>query len=337
MVKNRRPEDAATLAGEAPAASDPPLAASPQSMLAPTVFDNLQSLALAALDAIAAISLARGGGSFRDLAGRETPDQFAILGRVYHTYLGERAACELAFGDLARVSQGPVSTVFLRALSTTEYALRLCVFFVDHVQRNLKIRLVREDALSAEDRKTLETSWPHLREVYCGKPLTAGSRSVATLAGYSPEGTRIFAADSNGLLPSLNKCAQMKAQVQWECARAKALLLKKPADGPWSKSGADQADVSSTPDSRQLAAATPASPDSRAPGALRPATVNGRMLALLEQDPEVLNWSARKWAERLGCAVSSVHGTAAWKRIQTARALNQAGRLEQQRSNDGGE
>ena len=61
--------------------------------------------------------------------------------------------------------------------------------------------------------------------------------------------------------------------------------------------------------------------------ARRPATVNERMLAQLEADPERIGWSARKWASALDCTAGAVHAAPAWRRIMTARALNRAERV----------
>ena len=66
----------------------------------------------------------------------------------------------------------------------------------------------------------------------------------------------------------------------------------------------------------------------RPTGERRPATVNERMLAQLEADPERIGWSARKWADALGCSPSTVTLTPAWRRLMTARALNRAQRTE---------
>jgi hypothetical protein len=52
------------------------------------------------------------------------------------------------------------------------------------------------------------------------------------------------------------------------------------------------------------------------------------MLAMLEQNAERVSWTARQWAAALGCSTAAVHGTAAWRRIMTARALHGAARLE---------
>jgi hypothetical protein len=49
--------------------------------------------------------------------------------------------------------------------------------------------------------------------------------------------------------------------------------------------------------------------------------INGRMLETLQKDASCVDWSARKWADHLGCSVSTVQGTTAWKNILTTRLL----------------
>ena len=48
--------------------------------------------------------------------------------------------------------------------------------------------------------------------------------------------------------------------------------------------------------------------------------INGRMAAALADDQTKLNWSARTWAEFLGCAESTVKGAKMWCTIQKMRA-----------------
>jgi len=52
--------------------------------------------------------------------------------------------------------------------------------------------------------------------------------------------------------------------------------------------------------------------------------INGRMLEELQGDSSRVNWTARQWAGRLDCSVSTVQGTTAWKNILTTRKLQAA-------------
>lgn len=78
-------------------------------------------------------------------------------------------------------------------------------------------------------------------------------------------------------------------------------------------------------------------PVSAPPAAMKKAAprcgnVNARMLALLAADPAALGWTARRWAARLGCAVSTVAGTTTWKQtIPAARAIELARRKANRR------
>jgi hypothetical protein len=56
-------------------------------------------------------------------------------------------------------------------------------------------------------------------------------------------------------------------------------------------------------------------------------TVNQRMLELFHANPEMMNLSARRWGELLGCSSGMVAGTRAWRMIMTARALERNERL----------
>lgn len=67
------------------------------------------------------------------------------------------------------------------------------------------------------------------------------------------------------------------------------------------------------------------------PSQRRPATVNERMLAMLEADPQRISWSARRWAAALECSPSTVTNTGAWRRLLTARALARAEATERRR------
>lgn len=49
-------------------------------------------------------------------------------------------------------------------------------------------------------------------------------------------------------------------------------------------------------------------------------TVNTRMQTTLKRKPESRDWSARQWADHLGCAKSTVHDTSTWKALMIARA-----------------
>jgi hypothetical protein len=63
----------------------------------------------------------------------------------------------------------------------------------------------------------------------------------------------------------------------------------------------------------------------------RPATVNQRMLAMLEADPEKSEWTCKRWANAFGCTPGAVHATPAWRRIMTMRAFNRSERLNGRR------
>ncbi len=61
-------------------------------------------------------------------------------------------------------------------------------------------------------------------------------------------------------------------------------------------------------------------------------TVDERILEMLQEDPRRIAWPVREWARILQCLVSTVHQTAAWKRILVAHALERAERLETRRA-----
>jgi hypothetical protein len=71
----------------------------------------------------------------------------------------------------------------------------------------------------------------------------------------------------------------------------------------------------------------PSDPGARGKG-VRGANIDARMLKVLSERPESLDWSCRQWAEHLGCACSTVAGTKTWKiRIPQVRSLHQAERI----------
>jgi hypothetical protein len=49
--------------------------------------------------------------------------------------------------------------------------------------------------------------------------------------------------------------------------------------------------------------------------------INERMLEMLQDDSSRVNWTARQWADHLGCSVSTVQGTRTWENILTTRKL----------------
>jgi len=60
--------------------------------------------------------------------------------------------------------------------------------------------------------------------------------------------------------------------------------------------------------------------------------INERMMKKLQEDREnCLGWSARDWADHLGCSKSTVHGTKTWKMILAGRKFNEAERLARQK------
>ena len=53
--------------------------------------------------------------------------------------------------------------------------------------------------------------------------------------------------------------------------------------------------------------------------------IDARMLKILTERPESLEWTCRQWAEHLGCSLSTVAATQTWKKhIFNARALVRA-------------
>lgn len=55
-------------------------------------------------------------------------------------------------------------------------------------------------------------------------------------------------------------------------------------------------------------------------------TVEQRMSAMLIEDASRVQWSARKWADALGCTETAVKLTKAWTKVMTTRALYKADR-----------
>ena len=57
-------------------------------------------------------------------------------------------------------------------------------------------------------------------------------------------------------------------------------------------------------------------------------TANQRMLEMLQDDPSLVNLSARQWGEKLGVSGSAVQQTRTWKKtIRSARAITKADRV----------
>lgn len=52
----------------------------------------------------------------------------------------------------------------------------------------------------------------------------------------------------------------------------------------------------------------------------RDATVNARMIEVIQRRPEAANWTAKQWATKLGCALSTVKETRTWKNLVLTRA-----------------
>ena len=64
--------------------------------------------------------------------------------------------------------------------------------------------------------------------------------------------------------------------------------------------------------------------------------INERMLAMLQQNPDSVNWSSKRWSEALDCSKSTIAGTLTWKNIILAmRALEKAERQQRQDRNEG--
>lgn len=56
--------------------------------------------------------------------------------------------------------------------------------------------------------------------------------------------------------------------------------------------------------------------------------INEQMVARMARDPDSVNWSIRKWADSMGCAISTIAGLPAWKAIKTTRMLAKAERAK---------
>lgn len=57
--------------------------------------------------------------------------------------------------------------------------------------------------------------------------------------------------------------------------------------------------------------------------------INARMAEKIQSDPMKMAWSARQWAEFLGCSESTVKETKSWKQtIKAARAMHRAGQMQ---------
>ncbi len=55
--------------------------------------------------------------------------------------------------------------------------------------------------------------------------------------------------------------------------------------------------------------------------------IEAQMLKMISEDAARCDWTARVWADRLGCSEGTVKGTAAWKRAMQARKLRDADRV----------
>tara|TARA_B100001123_G_scaffold386875_1_gene461699 strand:+ start:331 stop:1092 length:762 start_codon:yes stop_codon:yes gene_type:complete len=56
------------------------------------------------------------------------------------------------------------------------------------------------------------------------------------------------------------------------------------------------------------------------------ATVNVRMLAVIQENPEAIGWSCSEWAKHLKCARSTVVATMTWKTFKRHREMDKAER-----------
>jgi hypothetical protein len=59
-----------------------------------------------------------------------------------------------------------------------------------------------------------------------------------------------------------------------------------------------------------------------------PASVETRMMDTYRKNPTCVGWTARYWAEKLGCSKSAVTRTATWKAIIQDRGRNKRSRLK---------
>lgn len=55
--------------------------------------------------------------------------------------------------------------------------------------------------------------------------------------------------------------------------------------------------------------------------------IEAQMLKMISEDAARCDWTARVWADRLGCSEGTIKGTAAWKRAMQARKLRDAERV----------
>jgi hypothetical protein len=118
--------------------------------------------------------------------------------------------------------------------------------------------------------------------------------------------------DAGRLLMKTDESRQFADKVTWWlCAGLRRQLESSPATTP---EASDQA----PPETRQQTDNAEKAENTKGKN------VNGQMLVMLQKDASCVNWSARKWADRLDCSVSTVQGTTAWKNILTTRGLQAA-------------
>jgi hypothetical protein len=55
--------------------------------------------------------------------------------------------------------------------------------------------------------------------------------------------------------------------------------------------------------------------------------IDAQMLKMTSGDAARCDWTAREWAQQLGCSEGTVKGTAAWKRAMQARKVRDADRV----------
>src|SRR5262249_49458674 len=122
---------------------------------------------------------------------------------------------------------------------------------------------------------------------------------------------------------------QLPAAVEVERARSQLALERRAADAarPDPKGTRDQENEGDGAGQLDEKGSTEEQPDGD--GANQPVKkgkqINEKMLKKLHEDPHgVFDWSAREWAQYLGCSSSTVQETTAWKTAMKARKLKEA-------------
>jgi hypothetical protein len=67
-------------------------------------------------------------------------------------------------------------------------------------------------------------------------------------------------------------------------------------------------------------------------GAHKGKRINERMMAILTDNPDSVNWTAEQWGQRLGCSKSTIAETRAWETALTARKLAEAERANRRKA-----